>query len=183
MSAGGCPSGGGACTSLVNVHWPLYTVVPFCSFLYYTIYVLLDRVCNRYIAAYSSWSRLNRRIWRQNICATIHTYTLVLLLTVVIIRSHAGLQGALLSPYYDPLAYVSVCMARARRTRRTCCVWAALPVLVHVACVRLMNELGTWGRAVIRVAVDVRDVRGLTAITPQRVCRMIPSAGDGVIFC
>ena len=109
MSAGGCPSGGGACTSLVNVHWPLYTVVPFCSLVYYTIYVLLDRVCNRYIAAYSSWSRLNRRIWRQNICATIHTYTLVLLLTVVIIRSHAGLQGALLSPYYDPLAYVSVC--------------------------------------------------------------------------
>lgn len=107
-----CPSAGGPCTgSLVNVHWPLYSILPGFAIFFYATYLVAAPASKRYLKAYSNWSELNQRIWRQNICALLHTYLLVIILLVVVIRSHSDLQGALLKPYYDPLAYSAICLS------------------------------------------------------------------------
>ena len=109
----GCPAGGGACTGLVNLHWPLYTILPACTVLFYAFYIALDPISKKVRPEYADWSKLNQRIWRQNICACAHTYLLVLMLLIVVARSAAPLQAALLSPYYDPIAYSAICLSLA----------------------------------------------------------------------
>ena len=108
-----CAAEGGPCTGIVNIHWPLYTVLPICTVLFYATYLGSHRISSRYVPAYRGWSELNQRIWRQNLCATVHTYVLVLLLSIVVLKSQGDLQAALLLPYYDPLAYCAICLSLA----------------------------------------------------------------------
>ena len=99
--------------SLVNVHWPLYSVFPASVLFFYAFYfVVTPKLSQRWLGEkYENFSWLNKRIWRQNLCATVHTYLLVVLMIVVVIRSHAALQLALLYPHYDALAYCAVSMS------------------------------------------------------------------------
>ena len=107
-----CAAEGGPCTGIVNIHWPLYTVLPICTVLFYATYLGSHRINSR-SSQHTAGLQLNQRIWRQNLCATVHTYVLVLLLSIVVLKSQGDLQAALLLPYYDPLAYCAICLSLA----------------------------------------------------------------------
>ena len=88
---------------LVSVHWPLYTVFPASAALFYALYFVgFERFSASCLAEkYDKFSWLNKRIWRQNLCALVHTYALVIVMIVVLARSHAQLivsamEGALI---------------------------------------------------------------------------------------
>jgi hypothetical protein len=100
-----------AAAPVVAVHWPLYSVFPACSVLFYAFYYVLDGLSRQRVSDYKRWSALNQKSWRQNVCCLVHTYGLVLLMAVVLGRSHTQLRSAGISPYYDPLAYCAVCFS------------------------------------------------------------------------
>jgi len=91
----------------IRVHWPLYCV-PGCALAFYALYFALHSLSRRLVPGYRHWPEINQRSWRQNVCATIHTYVLMLLLIVALGIDGAALQRALLVPHYSPLAYLAV---------------------------------------------------------------------------
>ena len=93
---------------LLRIYWPLYSVFPACVVVFYLFYIFSEPLWHRYVKDYKTWTELNQRIWRQNICATAHSYLLTILLLIVVLRSYSQLQAAMLLPYYEPLAYGAV---------------------------------------------------------------------------
>ena len=159
---------------LVSVHWPLYTVFPASAALFYALYFVgFERFSASCLAEkYDKFSWLNKRIWRQNLCALVHTYALVIVMIVVLARSHAQLQTALLYPHYDVLAYCAVSFSMGymcltlpwslrhyfgseterRGTRPTLIIHHAFVVLAHL--VYLLTQTSPWPGALSLIVFE-----------------------------
>lgn len=94
--------------ALFAPRWELLIIYPVSTAAFYALYFGLRRCID---ARHHNWSDLNKRIFRQNICATVHTFVLILLLILVLIVDGNGLQQAGLRPFYSPLAYVAIGMS------------------------------------------------------------------------
>ena len=93
--------------ALLAPRWPILVAYPVSTLFYYALYHGL-RPCD---AKQRNWPDANWRLFRQNVCALVHSYALVLLLTIVLVVDGSELQRAGLRPFYSPLAYIAVGMS------------------------------------------------------------------------
>ena len=101
-----------ASSSVVNVHWPLYTVYPAAIVFFYCAYFLFIplgiRLCCQ--KRFNVLTRLNKRCFIQNINSCLHAFAIVSSLFIVLAGDHE-MREAGVAPHYNVLAYCEVCVS------------------------------------------------------------------------
>ena len=97
----------------IEARWPLYTVLPISSAIFWVSYWLLwDVVAHRSShlkADFERLSPLSRMCFRANCNSALHTYTVVVLLLWVLM-SDGSLWSTRLSQHYNPVGYAAMCI-------------------------------------------------------------------------
>ena len=105
-------SAASASSSVVNVHWPLYTVYPAAIVFFYCAYFLFIplgiRLCCQ--KRFNVLTRLNKRCFIQNINSCLHAFAIVSSLFIVL-AGDLDMRAAGVAPHYNVLAYCEVCVS------------------------------------------------------------------------
>lgn len=144
---------GGSPAVVVNVHWPLYTVYPGCTILFWFLYLIVTpRLSSHYVAAYDSWMPRAQMVWGQVINYLIHSILVIIPLISVLAKDGAALRDAGLYPYYSEFAYVDVCLSLGYMS-------FTLPWSINVYFVMKRRDMGTnRGLIIHHCAVVVAEV-------------------------
>ena len=101
-----------ASSTVINVHWPLYTVYPAAIVFFYCAYFLFIplgiRLCCQ--KRFNVLTRLNKRCFIQNINSCLHAFAIVSSLFIVLAGDHE-MRDAGVAPHYNVLAYCEVCVS------------------------------------------------------------------------
>ena len=91
------------------ITWPLYTVYPISTLLFTGLYLAGPLYWPLILPYYGKMSTLNRKCWRQNTNAMLHTLILCPLLLVAIMTDPDMRALRPLHPHHNTLGYVALC--------------------------------------------------------------------------
>ena len=104
----------------VRHDWPLYTVYPGCTILFWLLYIKVwDPLTRRLLQGsemrhrYNQLTPIGRRCWKANCCACVHSVAVVVLLLLMFANDEGGLRETRLRPYYNAWGYSAVCVSLA----------------------------------------------------------------------
>ena len=95
----------------VDIHWPLYTVLPAVAlYFYFSYYVLWPFLLprSRFRQKYAKWSRIQQMCFRANLGSAVHSYGIVLLL-VIVLASDETILTTRVHRHYNPIGYSAMC--------------------------------------------------------------------------
>ena len=88
--------------------WPLYTVFPLTALFFTGLYLIGPKFWPKLIRRYKSMGDLNRKCWRQNTNAMLHTLVLCPVLLVAILTDEDLRVNRPLHPHHNTLGYIAL---------------------------------------------------------------------------
>ena len=99
----------------VDVHWPLYTVLPAASIFFYASYFLLTPLLLTRCASaqvrrrYAAFGRVQQMCFRANLGSAVHSYGVVVLM-IIVISSDDEMRVNRMHPHYNAVGYGAMCL-------------------------------------------------------------------------
>ena len=98
----------------VELHWPLYTIYPgavaFFHSMYFLVWPAVLPHCARSVQEpYKGFSRVQNMCFRANLGSIVHSYGVVLLLTIVL-ATDEEMRVNRMHRHYNPLGYSAMCL-------------------------------------------------------------------------